>query len=335
MKRQNEFAVGLSVLVAVVLVVAGAIWLSETRIGADELVHVARFRTVGGLGVGAPVALRGVKVGRVEAIRLADGDWVEADLRVDLGVELPVQPAVIAASASLFGEWRALIVPLETASDDPGVRAALAAAAAPGDDRWPGVTLPDVGQLTAEASRIASDVGLITARVGGAFDSTAVANVRGSLEALRTAADRLAEFATRQNANLNRITDNVAGSSDVLAGAATHLDATLGRADSATADGQLTDIMNSARTTGRNVSVATEDLKELTGTMRRNQESIVRILQGLDSLMSRMERGEGTLNLLATDSTLYRETTRTIVQLRELMSDIQANPRKYFKFSVF
>ena len=35
------------------------------------------------------------------------------------------------------------------------------------------------------------------------------------------------------------------------------------------------------------------------------------------------------------DSTLYVESTRTVVQLRELLADIQANPRRYFKFSVF
>ena len=32
MKRSNEFAVGLSVLLALALVVAGALWLSETDV---------------------------------------------------------------------------------------------------------------------------------------------------------------------------------------------------------------------------------------------------------------------------------------------------------------
>ena len=42
-----------------------------------------------------------------------------------------------------------------------------------------------------------------------------------------------------------------------------------------------------------------------------------------------------TLGLLVADSALYRETTLTMIQLRQLLSDIQANPRKYFTFSVF
>jgi hypothetical protein len=41
------------------------------------------------------------------------------------------------------------------------------------------------------------------------------------------------------------------------------------------------------------------------------------------------------LGLLVGDSTLYTETTLAVQQLRSLLTDIQANPRKYFKFSVF
>ena len=76
MKRGNEFTVGLVVIVALAVIVAGALWLSGAHIGKTEAVYTARFRTVGGLGIGAPVVLRGVRVGRVEAIRLTPGNWV-------------------------------------------------------------------------------------------------------------------------------------------------------------------------------------------------------------------------------------------------------------------
>src|SRR2546425_8922406 len=106
MKRENEFAVGVVVIAALAVVVTGALWLSGAHLGRAEAVYTARFRTVGGLGVGDPVVLRGVRVGRVEAIRLAPGNWVEADLKIYSGVTPPAVPAVVAASASLFGEWR-------------------------------------------------------------------------------------------------------------------------------------------------------------------------------------------------------------------------------------
>ena len=55
MKRENEFAVGVVVIVTFTVVVAGALWLSGAHLGRTEAVHTARFRTVGGLGVGDPV----------------------------------------------------------------------------------------------------------------------------------------------------------------------------------------------------------------------------------------------------------------------------------------
>ena len=93
MKRENEFAVGVVVIAAFAVVVSGALWLSGAHLGRTEAVYTSRFRTVGGLGVGSPVVLRGVRVGRVEAIRLAPGNWVEADLKIYSGVRPPETPA--------------------------------------------------------------------------------------------------------------------------------------------------------------------------------------------------------------------------------------------------
>ena len=181
MKRENEFAVGVVVIVALAVVVAGALWLSGAHLGRTEAVYTARFRTVGGLGVGDPVVLRGVRVGRVEAIRLAAGNWVEAELKIYAGAQPPAKPAVIAASASLFGEWAASLVPLDQLPNDPNIRQAIAEAQAGGGGKWPGATLPDIGQLTAQASRIATDIATVSNRIQSAFDSEAVVELRRSI----------------------------------------------------------------------------------------------------------------------------------------------------------
>src|SRR5256885_9811332 len=138
--------------------------LSGAHLGRTEAVYPARFRTVGGLGVGDPVVLRGVRVGRVEGIRLASGNWVEADLKIYAGTQPPPRPAVIAASASLFGEWAASLVPLEQLPNDPNIRQAIAEAQAAGGGKWPGATLPDIGPLTAPAGRTPTGIAPISGR---------------------------------------------------------------------------------------------------------------------------------------------------------------------------
>ena len=335
MKRENEFAVGLVVIAALAVVVGGALWLSGAHFGKTEEAVTARFRTVGGLGVGNPVVLRGVRVGRVEAIRLAPGNWVEADLKIYTGVTLPQKPAVIAASASLFGEWAATLISSDPLPNDPNVRQALVEAQAAGGGKWPGATLPDIGELTAQASRIATDIGTVSARIQTAFDSTAVTDLRRSIRDFGQIADRLARVTNEQADVIGDVGANLSKSSEALSRAATDLRATLGRVDTATNQGQLATILNNTAATSTELRSASQDFHQLMAAANRNSESLVRVLQNADTVLSRITNRSGTLGLLVSDSALYRETTLTMIQLRQLLSDIQANPRKYFTFSVF
>ena len=335
MKRENEFAVGLVVIAALAVVVAGALWLSGAHLGKTEAVYTARFRTVGGLGVGNPVVLRGVRVGRVESIRLATGNWVEADLKIYSGVTLPTKPAVIAASASLFGEWAATLISSDPLPTDPNVREALIEARTGAGAKWPGATLPDIGQLTAQASRIATDIATVSARIQTAFDSSAVSDLRRSIRDFGQIADRLARVTNEQADVIGNVGTNLQKASDVVASAATDLRATLGRVDSATNQGQLATILNNTAATSTDLRSASQDFRELMGAAHKNQESLVRVLVSADTVLSRIANRSGTLGLMVGDSALYRETTLTMIQLRQLLADIQANPRKYFQFSVF
>jgi phospholipid/cholesterol/gamma-HCH transport system substrate-binding protein len=335
MKRENEFAVGLVVIAALAVVVGGALWLSGAHLGKTDAAVTARFRTVGGLGVGNPVVLRGVRVGRVEAIRLASGNWVEADLKIYSGVTLPEKPAVIAASASLFGEWAATLISNDPPPNDPNVRQALVEAEAAGGGKWPGATLPDIGQLTAQASRIATDIATVSARIQTAFDSSAVSDLRRSIRDFGQIADRLARVTNEQADVIGNVGANLSRGSEALSRAATDLRTTLGRVDTATNQGQLATILNNTAATSTDLRSASQDFRQLMAAANRNQESLVRVLQNADSVMSRISNRSGTLGLLVSDSALYRETTLTMIQLRQLLSDIQANPRKYFTFSVF
>jgi phospholipid/cholesterol/gamma-HCH transport system substrate-binding protein len=334
-KRSNEFAVGLAVLAALALVIGGALWLSETDVNQKKTTYAARFRTVGGLGVGNPVTLRGVKVGRVEAIRLVEDEWVQTDFSIDRAVELPRKPAVISASASLFGEWTANIVPFEPLPVDPNLRTALIESDQAGGEAWPGATLPDIGQLTAQASRIAGDVADVTQRIGAAFDSTALKNLQQSVKDLAAISGRLVKFAEAQTDRIDRVSQNVASTSDAFTGVARSFQGAVARLDTATSDNQLKDILDNSRSSSADIRAAAADLRSVMAAARSNEASLVRVLRAADSLMTKLQAGNGTFGMLTSDSTLYLETTRTVVQFRELLTDIQAHPKKYLKISVF
>jgi phospholipid/cholesterol/gamma-HCH transport system substrate-binding protein len=334
-KRSNEFAVGLAVLAALALVIGGALWLSESDVNQKKASYTARFRTVGGLGVGAPVTLRGVRVGRVEAIRLVEDEWVETMFSIDRVVELPQKPAVISASASLFGEWSANIVPFEPLPTDPNVREALVESDRAGGLAWPGATLPDIGQLTAQASRIAGDVADVTQRIGQAFDSTALKNLQQSVKDLTAISSRLVRFANAQTDRIDRVSENVATTAEAFTGVAKSFQGAVAQLDSATSEGQLRDILDNSRASSADIRAAAADLRSIMAAARSNEASLVRVVRAADSLMGRLQAGNGTLGLLASDSALYYETTKTVVEFRALLADIKAHPSKYLKISVF
>ncbi len=336
MKRRDELLVGATILFAMAVIVGGALWLSELRLGQPGEIHVARFRTVGQLSAGSPVVLRGVRVGRVQEIRLGEGDWVEAVMQFNPEVILPPSPAVIAASASLFGEWHASIVSMDaTDITDPNVRRDLELAAAEGGDVWPGATLPDIGQLTAQAGRIASDIGAFSQRIETAFDDEVVLNLQSSIRDFGRVADQINEFAGQQTEILGEVAGNVRVTSNVVSETAIMLQRIMARIDSSTTSGRLDTIVSNAAQVSGDLRLAMDDFRQFLGIVNDNSASVERIIAGTDSVVSRLYQGTGTVARLVGDSTLYVETSQAIAELRALLADIRENPRKYFKFSVF
>ena len=160
-------------------------------------------------------------------------------------------------------------------------------------------------------------------------------DLRRSIHDFGQVADRLVRVTNEQADVIGNVGSNLQSGSEALSRAATDLRTTLGRVDTATNQGQLATILNNTASTSTDLRSASQDFRQLMAAANRNQESLVRVLQNADTILSRISNRNGTLGLLVADSSLYRETTLTMIQLRQLLSDIQANPRKYFTFSVF
>lgn len=336
MRRRNEVVVGGSILAALAAVAAGVIWLGEVQLSGPRRLEEARFRSVGGLGVGDAVTLRGVKVGRVEAIRLAGDDWVAVDLRLDREVEVPAEPAAVVTPSSLFGEWAVTVVSRTAPFDDPSVPRQFAEAVeVHGARAWPGATQIDISQLTAKAGQIAGDIATLTGRVETVFDSAMAVKLRTTVGELAQLASDLQAFVRQQQGRVERTAASAERGAGSLAAAAADFAAAAARLDSATGDRQLQEILESGRSSAGDLRAASADIRALTSAVNDRQGSVIRAIVATDSLLTRLAEGRGTLGMLAQDSVLYQETALTVRELRKLLADLQANPRKYFKFSVF
>lgn len=335
MKRANETLVGLVVLAAIAVIATGSVWLSQRRFGASDQVFEARFRTIGGLQEGSPVLMRGVRVGRVELVTLGTNNWVNVGVRLRGDVRVPARPVAVIRSTTLFGDWG---VDLGTDADlpeDPEVRRLVAEARAAGGERWPGAALPDIGQLTAQAGRIAGDIALIASRVEDAFDSTSANRLRSAFVDLSNLSRRMSQIVARQQEALTRIGGNLDTGTASLARTASGLERLLARADSSTNREQLQRIFANTDTVSQDLRAVVYDLRRVTGAAANQSQSLERVIRNTDSILARVEAGQGTLGRLTRDTTLYTEAVGTIRTLRSMLDDMRQNPRRYFSFSVF
>ena len=69
-KRSNDFLVGATVLIVTVLLVAVVLWVKQADLGGGTTNLVVRTRDVGGVALGNPVVIRGVRAGQVKSIAL-------------------------------------------------------------------------------------------------------------------------------------------------------------------------------------------------------------------------------------------------------------------------
>ena len=335
MKRANETLVGLAVLIALGLMVVGSIWLSQARFGRNDQIAEARFRNIGGLQAGNAVWVHGVRVGRVESVMLGPNNWVNVQMRLKGGQPIPTRPAAIISSTTLFGDWGVNIVPVNELPDDPEVRREVAEAISAGSERWPGATLPAIGELTAQAGRIAGDIATIAGRVEAAFDTTSARKLQGAFSDLSNLSRRLSNIVLHTQSALDTIGQNIGTGSASLARSATALEHTLQRADSATGNERLQRILSRTDTVTQSLQEIAANLRAVSGAAASQQQSIARIIRNTDSILSRVEAGEGTLGRLSRDTSLYSESVEAVRSLRLMLQDMQRNPRKYFSFSVF
>jgi len=108
---RTEIVVGFFVLIGIACLGYLAIKLGKLEVmGSSGYTVFADFPSVAGLKIGDPVEIAGVKIGRVEAIRLAE-DRARLELRVQDGVKLQDDVIASVRARGLIGDKFVLVTP--------------------------------------------------------------------------------------------------------------------------------------------------------------------------------------------------------------------------------
>ncbi len=333
-RRTNDFLVGVTVLAVAVLLIVVVLWVRQADLGGQTRHIIARTRDVGGVSLGNPVVIRGVRAGQVEGIALGERGWVVLQLAIDKGVSLPADPMVLLVAASLFGEWQVTIADASGVPPDRELRAALAEARTAGDT-LAGAVLPDIAQLTSVAGRIAGDVAKVSDRVQVAFDDKAATEMRESIRNFAMLSAELARTVAAQSKNLDRISTDVQGGLRTVNVAAENINRFAGRLDSATSRGEVQQIVANSQNAARELMQATAALRKLSEDVDRTQTRLSSAVSRVDSVLLKVNSGRGTLGLMVNDPRLYQNSDSLVSELRALVADIKKNPRKYVNVRVF
>ena len=336
MRRRKELLVGSVVLLGLAVAVFGTLWLQGRRFGSTETeIHVL-MRDVGQLSIGNAVTFRGVNIGRVGDITVEEGgDAVRIQLLLEGEWILGDDAVAVIAPESMFGDWQAEIMtrsrfPLYDYYDVPS------------DARFPegvrvlgGYMLPDLSRLTAVADEVAQNLASLTDRFDRAFGDETTDQIAQAINNIEEFTATLQELADEQSVQFRGIADDVQTSTSEIASALETARGSLERIDALLASGDLDSILVNTRVITAELSGVSGDIssasQSLSGTLTLADSTFL----SLNRITTRVESGDGSLGRLISDTLLPSRVERLVEELNLLMEDIQANPRKYVRLSIF
>jgi phospholipid/cholesterol/gamma-HCH transport system substrate-binding protein len=297
MSRKTEIQVGVTVLVALAILLWGIAALSTLAKARVQRIWHVSFAQGGGLAEGNEAQVNGVRKGVVTSLRLA-GDRVIVDLALARDVELTRESKVVIRSISMMG--------------DKVIAVDYSGTGVPWTERdtIPGVYEKGLPEVMADVGRASGSVAAIARQL----DSLAVVVNQGggltsSIENFRRASEELAAAVAENRAALRTTMANFSATSTSTKELVVDRQASL--------------------------DAALDHFVATAGNLDRVSGKLDSLRASLQGAASRLDRGEGTLGKLVKDERLYADLEGSVRDLRALIADLKANPRKYFKFSVF
>jgi phospholipid/cholesterol/gamma-HCH transport system substrate-binding protein len=174
-----------------------------------------------------------------------------------------------------------------------------------GGDEIPGENITGILDMPADLGK---DAKAVMGRIQDLLEEPTVDAIQGSARELQGLLAQLSTLAEEQGAEIAQLTASLTRSAaglETAAGSGEEIAKAVARADSA-----LT-------------------------TVNQTSEVVLRASTALETILTRMEAGEGTLGQLSTNPALYDTLLETLETVRFLVTDFKENPKKYFTVEIF
>lgn len=300
----KEIKVALLGIVALAALFLGFNFLKGSNLLSSDRTYYTTYDNVDGLAVGNPVILNGIKVGQVKEMTLLPEQANRIRVAVELQKGVTVGDSTVASlSGSLLGSKTITLFLGKNSKVYDGGEELKSYTVASITDAFQAKALPVLGTVDSTLTKVNSFLNK-DARIS--LQATLL-NAQSSTEALRN-------LLVANQRNINQITTNMARLTNDLAVTSKKFDRIAANFS------QLSDSLK-----GAPVGPA---MRKLNATMTEAQGTMTTLNRSLSDQ-------SGSLGKLINDTALYNNLNATAASTNSLLSDFQANPKRYVHFSVF
>jgi len=304
-KYTKELKIGLLAIVTATMLYNGVKFLKGTDFLTRENMFIVVYDNIDGLVVGNLVLVNGMNVGRVSKLELDLVTQKKVYVSVDIDKKIPVgdgTKAVLSNDGLLGGKKIILLMGANSKSYvGDGTDTLLSGKEA---------------NLVAEAS---AKIAPILSKA-----DTLITSLNSLVKGFQNTSKVL-------DATLNSVTATSDGVQSMLSSNEQHIASIATNVDGLTAS--LVDSEKKLKKLISSLNVTSDSLNKAPfgQTLRSADKTMI----SLNSLLSNINKGQGTLGKLAKNDSLFRNLNQSTEALTKLLNDIRERPKRYVHFSLF
>ena len=301
MKASNELKVGIAIILSILAFVLGIRFFENIPLfkGTYDLYSV--YDDARGMIAGNPVRISGVEVGSVQEVTL-DPATNQVKVRMRLDKRFIVKQGAYTEITGIDALSAVQMVIHQGPVDNPPVNEGDFLPTRNANDLFTSLTESAPGLISRSDSVLTGLDGTIT-------DIHELVEPGGDLQMMfssfRSSADAIESLLREERGRIGRVLANV----DTLTAA----------------------LGETTQGTGDSLALATQQLNELLRRLDQNLDSIENTTNTLDSILDKIDQGEGTVGLLINDPQLYHRMDSTLQHMNELLLDFKENPVRYMR----
>lgn len=299
----DEAKLGMVFLLAIIIFVWGLFYLKEWRVTGDTYLVEVRLSSAVGVKSTDPILVGGVRIGKVEAVRLDDLTPIVI-LRIDEPYEIPEDSQVEVISRSVMGE------------KSINIRKGISTKRVPPGGKMEGTTAPGISDMFTQVDSVTVNMRNLLENANILLDPERDKSIKSSLAGVHDLTIELQKTLKRESVQLNRVMANM--------------------------DSLVDNVKDLSETERSKVSNTLDNLESTSGRLSAMLDELQTTTTALDNILTRIDRGEGTIGKLLQDERLYDDAVRVagkmdrlMTSLDELVVDLKSNPGRYVTVEIF